>query len=82
MKIKIAASSAAFPHLECGTEVDAQISLLESEDNIHQLIIGDKKHIIQITDFKFINNERVLISCFITDNENVGKISLAFEYGE
>lgn len=80
MKIKIAASNEAFPHLECGSEIEGNISFLE--ENLHEFIINGKKHIVQIQDFKFINNQTVLISCFITDNENFGKIAFAFEYGE
>lgn len=80
MKIKIAASSEAFPHFECGSEIEAKISFLE--DKMHELIVGDKKYILEVVEFKFINNQTILISCFITDNESVGRISLAFEYAE
>lgn len=78
MKIKIIGISESFPHFSLGQEINASIKNLE--DRIHEIMIEDKKHIIEISKTIFVNNTTIVIEGFISDNVNVGKIGLEFKY--
>lgn len=78
MTIKIIGISNSFSHFSVGQEINADIKYLDGK--MHELIINETKHIIEITNTIFTNNKKIIIEAFISDNINVGKIALEFNY--
>lgn len=78
MKIKIIGLSEGLSHFSLGQQISASIKHLEN--NMHELMINDQKHIMEISKTIFSNNTTLFIEGFITDNTNVGKIGIEFKY--
>jgi hypothetical protein len=78
MKTKIIGISEGLSHFSLGQEINASIKYLEN--NMHELMIDEKKHIIEITKTIFSNNTTLIIEGFITDNTNVGKVGIEIKY--
>lgn len=78
MKTKIIGISEGLSHFSLGQEINASIKHLEC--NMHELMIDEKKHIIEITKTIFSNNTTLIIEGFITDNTNVGKVGIEIKY--
>ena len=78
MKTKIIGICDSFYHFSLGQEINTSIKHLG--DKMHELIIDDKKHIVEITKTTFVNNTKTIIEGLVSDNVNVGRIAVEFNY--
>ncbi len=78
MKITIIGISDSFPHFKIGQEINASIRYVG--DKMHELMIDETKHIMEINKTVVVDNKTLQIEAFITDNKNVGRIGLQIQY--
>lgn len=78
MKAKIIGISDGLSWFSLNQEI--KISIKNLENKIHQMIIDEKKYIIEITKTIFVNNSTIVIECFISDNIDSGKIGFELKY--
>lgn len=77
MKVKVIGANELFPW-QCNQEINAEITHLEND--MHQVMVDGVKYVLEISKFFVVNNSKIILSGFLTDNTNVGKIGFELNY--
>ncbi len=77
MKTKVIGANEVFPW-ELNQEINAEFAHLE--DKMHQIIVDSKKYVFEASNISIVSNSKIILSGFLTDNLNVGKIGFELNY--